>query len=325
MRYPLVSVIIPTYNYARFILFAIRSVLDQTYPIDSIEIIVIDDGSTDNTKDILNELILENKIQYYFQNNAGKANATASGIKKAKGKYFFNLDADDLFLPEKISRTVKIFEEDASIVHVATPAKRLDELSQIVHDYEVFPPAIINKTLNGIWLLNFFLDNNMLYGGGSTYSARVDILKKLVIPSEVDMYIDEFLIYAILPFGNSYFIDEALSVWRGHGFNYSEAAKTADQKKKKGIRLLDSSMGILKYLKANSFEKNVIDTYELKYYTALLAFKEKFNEKSLIDIYRYFVHIFFQLNLSITKMKKYFVFNRLIPMFIFKLIKGSSK
>src|SRR5437764_1056295 len=103
--YPLISVIIPTYNYARYIGEAIYSVLQQDYPKDKKEIIVFDDGSTDNTKDILNEFIENKTIRYFYQDNNGKASATYKAIQKASGKYIFNLDADDYFLPGKIKST----------------------------------------------------------------------------------------------------------------------------------------------------------------------------------------------------------------------------
>ena len=80
---PLVSVIIPTYNCSKYILNAIESVLSQTYK--NIELIVVDDGSTDDTQKII-EPYLKN-IFYIFQENGGLANARNRGIMEAKGKY----------------------------------------------------------------------------------------------------------------------------------------------------------------------------------------------------------------------------------------------
>jgi len=82
---PKVSVIIPTYNCARYIPEAIESVLNQTYK--DFEIIVVDDGSTDNTKEVLNRYIIENLIKYIYQNNQGPGAARNTGIKAAKGEY----------------------------------------------------------------------------------------------------------------------------------------------------------------------------------------------------------------------------------------------
>ena len=110
-----VSVLIPTYNYAERIIEAIKSVLNQRYPSSLIEIIVVDDGSTDNTQEVLNELVDNKSIKYFYQSNQGKASATIKAIKESTGDIIFCLDADDSFLPGKIQKTVEIFEQNYSV------------------------------------------------------------------------------------------------------------------------------------------------------------------------------------------------------------------
>ena len=78
----LISVIIPAYNSSKFIVNTINSVVNQSYK--KFEIIVIDDGSTDNTKEVLNSFIKNNKIKYYYIKNSGVSKPTNFGIKKAK-------------------------------------------------------------------------------------------------------------------------------------------------------------------------------------------------------------------------------------------------
>lgn len=84
----------------------------QTYK--NIEIIVIDDGSTDDTKKILEGYLPNFKIKYFYQENKGLSAARNAGIKIAKGEYVALLDADDIFLPEKIAEQVKFLEENPS-------------------------------------------------------------------------------------------------------------------------------------------------------------------------------------------------------------------
>lgn len=97
---PEVSVIIPTYNRAKYVTHAIDSVLAQTY--SDYEIIIVDDGSTDNTREVLETYM--DKIRYLYQDNAGVSAARNTGIKTAKGKWIAFLDSDDEWLPEKLSR-----------------------------------------------------------------------------------------------------------------------------------------------------------------------------------------------------------------------------
>ncbi|MDR1870331.1 MAG: glycosyltransferase [Deltaproteobacteria bacterium] len=97
---PLVSVIIPTYNRALTILRAVDSVLRQE-KVD-FELIVVDDGSTDNTKELLDDKIQNNKIIYLYEDNKGVSAARNLGIKAAKGEWIAFLDSDDEWLPHKL-------------------------------------------------------------------------------------------------------------------------------------------------------------------------------------------------------------------------------
>ena len=103
-----VSVVIPTYNSKEYVLQAINSVLRQTYC--NLEIIVVDNGSTDGTKNVLNRLIRAGSIKYIYDGR--KHNAAFSrniGIKNTTGEFIAFLDADDLWLPDKIRRQLPLF------------------------------------------------------------------------------------------------------------------------------------------------------------------------------------------------------------------------
>jgi len=323
MSEPLVSVIIPTYNYNNYITEAIDSILSQTYPKEKIEIIVVDDGSTDDTFLVLKEFIDNNIIQYYFQENKGKANATFNAIQKCNGKYIFNLDADDYFLQDKITEYVKVFEENDAIVHVAAPAKILFEETKFIKN-EVLPEDILNKVMDGNWLLQRFYNDNMLFGGGTTYAARSSVLKKINIPDEVDMYIDEFLILAVLSKGKSFFVEHPLSVWRIHKFNFSISTATKVYQIKNKARLLKSSTAVLNYLENNKFDKKLIKIYRIQDISRQMLYKELLNNKKVSDIFNYASEIFFKVRPSWSLIKKYNLLNRLIPLSLIRLIKGTK-
>jgi glycosyltransferase involved in cell wall biosynthesis len=106
-----VSVIIPTYDRAKFIAKAVDSALQQTYP--DVEVIVVDDGSKDNTRHVLRGY--EGRIRYFYQENRGIAGARNRGIKEAKGKYIAFLDSDDIWVPEKLAAQVAILEKNPNI------------------------------------------------------------------------------------------------------------------------------------------------------------------------------------------------------------------
>ncbi len=113
---PRVSVIIPTYNHARFVAEAIHSALAQDYP--NFEVIVIDDGSTDNTPEIVTRFGA--KIRYLRQENQGLPGARNSGIRAATGNFIALLDSDDSWLPGFLSATVARLKADPGLGAVYT-------------------------------------------------------------------------------------------------------------------------------------------------------------------------------------------------------------
>lgn len=120
----LVSIILPTYNCARFLSDSLGSVLSQTY--DRYEIIVVDDGSTDNTKEVLNAFL--QKIKYIdLGQNRGLPAARNIGIQSAQGTYIAFLDADDLWLPEKLQTDVEYFTQHPDVSMVYSRHMNIDE------------------------------------------------------------------------------------------------------------------------------------------------------------------------------------------------------
>lgn len=113
---PLVSIIIPVYNGANFLSEAIDSALSQTYK--NIEIIVVNDGSKDNTEEIA--LSYGDKIFYYSKSNGGVSSALNLGIERMKGDYFSWLSHDDLYAPRKIEKEVELLAKYESEILIAS-------------------------------------------------------------------------------------------------------------------------------------------------------------------------------------------------------------
>jgi hypothetical protein len=125
-----VSVVIPAYNAARFLPEAIDSVRRQTCPVD--EIIVVDDGSTDDTKQVIGALGAG--ITYLRQANAGVSAARNRGIGIASGEIIAFLDADDCWLPQKVEHQTRVFAENPRAGLVAADRAEIDAEGNLILD-----------------------------------------------------------------------------------------------------------------------------------------------------------------------------------------------
>lgn len=112
---PLVSVVIPAYNHEAFVGEAIRSVLSQTYP--RLELIVINDGSTDGTGAIIRDLVREtgNSFQFVDKEHEGLVPTLNRGLSLAAGKYFAQFGSDDVLLPDSVARQVEMLESNPKL------------------------------------------------------------------------------------------------------------------------------------------------------------------------------------------------------------------
>jgi len=109
---PMVSIIMPVYNGADYIGQAIESVLSQAYP--NFELVIIDDGSTDNTKEVI-LCYNDERIRYLYQENKGVSSARNLAINKAEGQYIMPLDADDMMMPDFIAKHLAEFEKHPDV------------------------------------------------------------------------------------------------------------------------------------------------------------------------------------------------------------------
>lgn len=116
---PKVSVIIPTYNCERYLPDALESVFKQSFR--DFEVVIVDDGSTDGTQEAVKKFKKKygEKVNYVYQENRGLACARNTAIRHSRGKYIAILDADDMFLPDRLKEGVKAFEEhpEVGLVH----------------------------------------------------------------------------------------------------------------------------------------------------------------------------------------------------------------
>lgn len=162
-----VSVIIPTYKKPDLTIRTIESVLHQTY--NNIEIIVVDDGSPDDTEIRLKSL--EDKIVYIKKTNGGASSARNLGIKKSTGQYIALLDCDDIYYPDKISESINCLENNEDCGFVYTGANYIDRNDDIITKQK-----LLNKSPCG-WVFPELIKRNFICN--STVVARKECFDKV--------------------------------------------------------------------------------------------------------------------------------------------------
>lgn len=155
MEKELVSVIIPCFNQGEYIEETLQSVLAQTYSF--IEIIIVNDGSTDDSDNVIKTLIEKySNIKYLHLENGGVSKARNIGIEAASGRYILPLDADDLINPEYINLCIKEFRKDADLIVVTGQGRffgieegpwNLEEYSvkKMLHGNVIYCPSLFKK------------------------------------------------------------------------------------------------------------------------------------------------------------------------------------
>jgi len=210
---PVVSVIIPTYNRAEMVREAIQSILDQNYT--DYEIIVVDDGSTDNTRDVVTAF-RDYRIRYIYQENRGRSNARNHAIRLAQGKYIAFLDSDDLFLPHTLATQVNCLERNQGFGMVYSSAKCINEKGEdLLFSYEATESGWIYRQIAFYRPLTIILPSIMIRGQVLTEVGYFD--ENLERFEDTDMFRRISRRYPILA------IPETLCKIRAHSSNILES------------------------------------------------------------------------------------------------------
>lgn len=188
---PPVSVIIPVYNGERFLAEAIESVLNQTY--QAFELLVVDDGSTDKSGEIACSYP---RVKYFRQDNRGVASARNQGIQNSQGTFITFVDADDLWIPEKLSLQLKAFKEDPSLEIVTGHVEQFvtpDINEQTAKKYSFSNRPLAGYSTSAMMIKKAALEKTGLFHEdlheGETISWFANILEKdlriLILPKVV--------------------------------------------------------------------------------------------------------------------------------------------
>ena len=202
------SIIIPTYNRAHFITEAVDSVLGQNY--SSFELIIVDDGSTDNTTAIIeNRYGTDTRIKYFHKKNEERGAARNYGLRKAKGNYAVFFDSDDWMQPHYLETLKNVIEQHPAIFLLASKYNYRNE-GKIEDHYAMRPLA------SGWYDRNYFLKGNIL---ACNYCVRIDDLKYKFFPEERELAAMEDWLFLLLNMETEkiYLEDKICVTMREHG------------------------------------------------------------------------------------------------------------
>jgi glycosyltransferase involved in cell wall biosynthesis len=211
MSTPSISVVITTYNYGRFVEQAIESVLAQQFPREEMEVVVVDDGSTDDTADRVRKY--KGQVRYFYQENGGQASALNLGFAKVRGDIVVLLDADDFLLPTRLARVREAFQQNPAsgmVYHrllewdVQTDERKETDFGLISGDFRTDPAKFFYYRPHPTSAVAF---------------RRSTIGPLLPIPEEIRMTADGYIIELVLFLAPVLAIPEALVVYRIHGSN----------------------------------------------------------------------------------------------------------
>ena len=227
MRTPAVTVLIDTYNHERFIEEAIVSVIEQDFPPTEMEILVVDDGSTDRTPEVVRKFAP--RVRYARKENGGQASAFNFGIPMAQGDVIAFLDGDDWWAKAKVSKVLAIFSSRPDVGVVGHGIYQVDSQSgQISTTSPEQPGEIDLHTTAGAG----FFRHMMCFFGTSRVTIRRRVAQRaLPIPNELVIEADEFMSTMSAAYSTASLIQEPLAFYRLHSGNLfqirsSDAVKT---------------------------------------------------------------------------------------------------
>ena len=229
MTSPLISVVIPAYNHEQYVGDAVKSVLEQT--VSDLELIVVNDGSTDRTGDVV-QGYTDPRLRYYYQENQDAYNTINRGISLSEGKYIAILNSDDIYTPDRLERLLK-HSQDEKKVCTFSDVIPIDDQNREFTDQEIGWNVWHRKNRDFYFSQNdiytAFLHGNFMVTTSNLFmtaeaAERVGPFSSLRYLHDYDYIFRMIRIYSQRV---SYLHNERLLYYRIHGGNtLSEAAVT---------------------------------------------------------------------------------------------------
>lgn len=246
MNKPIIAVLINTYNHERFIEQAIVSVLEQDFPSDQVEIVIVDDGSTDNTPNIIRRTVDGTPgIRYIRKKNGGQASAFNAGISETHADLIAFLDGDDWWEDGKLSAVVEMFKENPQIGAVGHGF--YDTLSDGRPSAQVVPKRVWYSRLDGSEEEMRAATVGKSFLATSKLTVRRRVLDRLgPIPDDLVFCADEPIMDAALALGGAILLDRPLAYYRYHSGNLFGFSSTDRDRNRKRY---DVQKFLVKYLR----------------------------------------------------------------------------
>jgi glycosyltransferase involved in cell wall biosynthesis len=250
MTTPHISVLIDTYNHERYIEQAIVSVLEQDFPSREMEIVVVDDGSTDSTASIIEKFLP--RLRYIRKENGGQASAFNVGIPELSGSIVAFLDGDDWWAKRKLSVIAETFEAKPEIAAVGHGFYE-------VRDTEPAREMIVPQSTCRVDLSSSdaarFAGRGLTLLGTSRLSVRREVLKRIgPIPIELVFCADIPILALTLALGGAVILDQPLCYYRIHADNLCAEGSNGSLKIRRAIEVSEI---FLKYMPKRLAEYNI--------------------------------------------------------------------
>ena len=232
---PRVSVLIDTYNHERFIERAITSVLEQDMPMDGVEVIVVDDGSTDSTPEIVRRF--EPRVRLIRKSNGGQASAFNTGIPECRGEIVAFLDGDDWWAAQKLRRVIETLDanQDVGIVghglHEEYSGRRPSGL--------ILPGKVCRLDLGSCDTAELFRHLAAFFGTSRLTIRRTVLDRILPVPEELKIEADEYIFTLAPALSPAIVLNEPLCHYRLHGENLFQFGKFEPTKARRKMDVLN--------------------------------------------------------------------------------------
>jgi len=269
---PLISIIVPFYNSGKLITNTVHSIKKQKE--NNFEVIFINDGSQDNSRDILKELLKDSNFKYRLidKENEGVSIARNFGIKEAKGKYLFFLDADDAIHEDLIKELTKKLKNSGSFDIIYWGWDRVDSSGNVIDKYDDHYEYIKNSDS---FIKDYMLHNFWICIGSALYKKKFIISNNIFFPEKIFFAEDvNFIFKALLKANSITCIEKSLH------FNYSHSLSITNKFNLKRLHTIKAIFLLENILKEGTEEKEIFkNKFKPEFYwnmiNGLLLFDKK--------------------------------------------------